>query len=164
MKRYNILFICTANASRSQMAEAIVNHFAQPQLTAYSAGSHPAGLIHPLTLETLQHFGLSTARLHSKSWDKYRDPAAPRMDFIFTLCDAAAGESCPSWPGLPLVAHWGIADPSLPYKEDDRRKAFHDAFLLIKHRIDLLTALPFDKLEHLTLQHHLSEIGTQTTA
>ncbi|WP_027469695.1 arsenate reductase ArsC [Deefgea rivuli] len=162
MKHYNILFICTANASRSQMAEALVNHYAHPNFTAYSAGSHPAGQLHPLTLVTLQHFGLATASLRSKSWDEFLTPNAPPMDFIFTLCDAAAGESCPTWPGLPLVAHWGVADPSLPRKEEDRHKAFHDAFLLIKHRIDLLTALPFEKLEHLALQHHIRDIGVQT--
>lgn len=162
MKHYNILFICTANASRSQMAEALVNHYAHPNFTAYSAGSHPADQLHPLTLVTLQHFGLATAPLRSKSWDEFLSPNAPPMDFIFTLCDAAAGESCPTWPGLPLVAHWGVADPSLPRKEEDRHKAFHDAFLLIKHRIDLLTALPFEKLEHLALQHHIRDIGVQT--
>ncbi|WP_275412340.1 MULTISPECIES: arsenate reductase ArsC [Deefgea] len=162
MKNYNILFICTANASRSQMAEAIVNHFAHPQFTAYSAGSHPKGSVHPLAIETLQHFGLATDTLHSKSWDEFLSPAAPQMDFIFTLCDLAAGEACPSWPGLPMIAHWGVADPSLPYKTEDQRKAFHDAFLMIKHRIDLLTALPLEKLEHLTLQHHISEIGNQS--
>jgi arsenate reductase len=163
LQHYNILFICTANASRSQMAEAIVNHFAKDKFTAYSAGSKATGVVNPLAIATLQHFGLATASLRSKSWNEFLSPNAPQMDFIFTLCDSAAGESCPTWPGLPMIAHWGVADPSLPYKEEDRRKAFHDAFVIIKHRIDLLTALPFEKLEHLALQHHIREIGGQAS-
>ena len=162
MKHYNILFICTANASRSQMAEAIVNHFAKDHFTAYSAGSKATGVVNPLAIETLQHFGLATESLRSNSWNEFLSPTAPQMNFIFTLSDSAAGEACPSWPGLPMLAHWSVADPSLPYKEEDRRKAYHDAFLLIKHRVDLLSALPFEKLDHLALQHHISEIGGST--
>ncbi|WP_288841558.1 arsenate reductase ArsC [uncultured Deefgea sp.] len=158
MKPYSVLFICTDNAIRSPMAEAMMNHFAADRFMAYSAGRQALAELHPLTLATLQHFGV-TPPSPPKSWNTFLLAGAPEMDFIFTLDDATTNEVCPSWPGGALTAHWNVEDPSLRYQEMDRRKAFHDVFLFIKHRIDLLAALPMDKLAHLASQHHVQQIG-----
>lgn len=140
------------------MAEAMMNHFAADRFMAYSAGRQALAELHPLTLATLQHFGV-TPPSPPKSWNTFLLAGAPEMDFIFTLDDATTNEVCPSWPGGALTAHWNVEDPSLRYQEMDRRKAFHDVFLFIKHRIDLLAALPMDKLAHLASQHHVQQIG-----
>jgi arsenate reductase (thioredoxin) len=159
---YNVLFICTGNSARSIMAEALVNNLAvrQGKLQAFSAGSYPKGQPHPLALELLQENGIPVDGLRSKSWDEFAQPDAPRLDFVFTVCDQAAGEQCPIWPGHPMTAHWGVPDPAaVEGTDDEKRRAFKDAFILLKRRIDLFAMLPVDKLSRLSLQERLHDIG-----
>lgn len=158
-KVYKVLFICTGNSARSQMAEVLLNAHGRGRFKGFSAGSRPAGHVHPLAIETLHKAGYATDGLRSKSWNEFSGDAAPAVDLIFTLCDSAAGEECPVWSGQPLRAHWGIPDPGHKENDDERRKAFHDALLILKRRIDLLTVLPIDKLDSLTLKHRVTEIG-----
>lgn len=155
---YNVLFICTGNSARSQMAEALLNQVGNGRFKAFSAGSQPSGIVNPLALEALQHAGIKTEGLRSKSWTEFSQVDAPKMDFVFTLCDAAAGEACPVWPGHPTKAHWGIQDPSL-LPVEERQHAFQQALILLKRRIDLLTVLPIEKLDSLALKHRVTEIG-----
>jgi arsenate reductase len=158
MRRYNVLFLCTGNSSRSIMAEAILAHRGQPNFTAYSAGSHPAGYVHPQALRTLEAAHLPVAGLRSKSWEEFGVPDAPKMDFVFTVCDNAAKEVCPVWPGQPMTAHWGIPDPGWA-QPDELERAFRDAFATLDRRIGLFLSLPIESLEKLAIQQQLDRIG-----
>jgi protein-tyrosine-phosphatase len=156
----NVLFLCTGNSARSILAESILNSSGGGRFRAFSAGSYPKGTVHPLALELLEEEGLPTAGLRSKSWDEYADPGAPPVDFIFTVCDNAAGESCPVWPGRPASAHWGIPDPAaVEGNAGERRRAFRDAYRALEARIVRFVALPFASLEPQALKTALQEIG-----
>jgi len=156
----NVLFLCTGNSARSILSEALLNKRAQGQFRAFSAGSHPAGRVNPYALALLQRTGHSTDGLRSKSWDEFAAPGAPELDFVFTVCDNAAGEVCPMWPGQPITAHWGIPDPAAVEGTDEqKRRAFDDAFRILERRISLFLGLPIRSLEQLVLQERLSEIG-----
>ena len=160
----NVLFLCTGNSARSILAEAYLNSAGKGEFTAYSAGSHPAGKVNPLALELLEKNRLPTAGLRSKNWDEFARPGAPKLDFVFTVCDNAAGETCPVWPGQPITAHWGIADPAaVTGSVQNKRKAFMRAFTELTTRINLLLALPVDKLDRLTLKRKLDDIGSAGT-
>ena len=160
--RFNVLFLCTGNSARSILAEAAINHptIGGGKFTGYSAGSHPKGNPHPLALEVLRQNHIPTDGLRSKSWSEFGAPGAPRLDFVFTVCDQAAAEPCPVWPGQPMTAHWGVTDPaSVEGTEDEKRRAFRDTFLVLRRRIELFACLPFDKLQRLALQERVNEIG-----
>jgi len=157
---YNVLFLCTGNSARSILAEAYLNTAGRGRFTAYSAGSHPGGKVNPFALELLQKNRIDVSGLRSKSWDEFARPGAPALDFVFTVCDNAAGEVCPLWPGQPISAHWGVQDPAdVKGPEELRRKAFLRAFSELSTRINLLLSLPLDKLDRLVLQKKLEEIG-----
>ena|ERR1035437_3433521 len=157
---YNVLFLCTGNSARSIMAEALLNHKARGTFTAYSAGSHPSGTPRPEALAQLASAGISTAGLRSKSWDEFAAPNAPHIDFIFTVCDNAANEICPIWPGHPMTAHWGIPDPAaVKGTPDEIARAFRDAFTILDRRIGLFLALPLATLEQLAIQKGINQIG-----
>jgi len=157
---YNVLFLCTGNSSRSILAEAILNHRGKPNFRTFSAGSHPAGLIHPFALRQLEATHLPTAGLRSKSWDEFAKPGAPEMDFVFTLCNNAAHEVCPVWPGRPVTAYWGMPDPGSGGETDaELERAFRDAFLMLDHRIGLFLSLPFRSLDALAIRRELDKIG-----
>ena len=156
----NVLFLCTGNSARSIMAEVIMNAHGQVRFKAYSAGSHPSGKVNPFALELLQRQRLPTEGLRSKAWDEFAVPAAPHLDFVFTVCDNAAGETCPVWPGKPMSAHWGIEDPAAVEGSDEvRRKAFFHAFNFLQRRISIFVNLPLDKLDRVALQRKLDDIG-----
>jgi arsenate reductase len=162
---FNVLFICTHNSARSIMAEAILNHIGRDRFHAYSAGSLPAGEIHPLALELLQRNKLDTKDLRSKNWEEFAQPDAPAMDFVLTVCDKAAGEVCPVWPGQPMTAHWGVEDPATAEGNlEERQKAFSNAFMMINRRIAIFQNLPFEKLDKLSLQRELRDIGLIQTS
>jgi arsenate reductase len=157
---YNVLFLCTGNRARSILAEGILNHKGKPRFTAYSAGSHPHGMVHPFAIRQLQTAGISTEEFRSKSWDEFASPGAPRMDFVFTLCDSAAKETCPVWPGQPMTAHWGIPDPG--NADEDREtleRAFRDAFVTLDRRIGLFLSLPLASLDKLAIKREIDGIG-----
>jgi arsenate reductase (thioredoxin) len=156
-RHYNVLFLCTGNSARSIMAEAILNQKGAPNFTAYSAGSHPAGRVHPEALKQLESAHLSTVDLRSKSWEEFEGPGAPLLDFVFTVCDNAAKEVCPVWPGQPMTAHWGIPDPAAV--QEGKEKAFRDAFFLLDRRIGLFLSLPLSTLDGLALKQELNKIG-----
>lgn len=157
----NVLFLCTGNSARSILAEAFLNSAGGSRFRAYSAGSHPAGRVNAFALELLAANGLDTSGLRSKSWDEFARPGAPQMDFIFTVCDSAAGEACPLWPGCPVTAHWGVPDPAaVQGSDEEKRRAFKDAFGLLSARIRLFLNLPFDMLEAAALKQRLDRIGT----
>jgi arsenate reductase len=157
---YNVLFLCTGNSARSILGEALLNHVAGSRFRAYSAGSHPKGTVHPMTLEVLEAAGISTAGLRSKPWDEFAGADAPKMDFVFTVCDQAAGEACPLWPGQPMTAHWGIEDPAAVEGSDmDKERAFVQAAKYLKNRITLFLNLPFGSLDQMTLGQRLRDIG-----
>lgn len=159
---HNILFLCTGNSARSIIAEALTNNLAitQGRFSAYSAGSHPRGAINPFALELLRKSRLSTEGLRSKSWDEFAAPGAPAMDFVITVCDQAAGEQCPFWPGQPITAHWGMPDPALATGSDDQiRKAFTDTASMLRRRIELLASLPLKNLDRLALERQVRDIG-----
>jgi len=159
---YNVLFLCTGNSARSIMAEAIMNFKGRPQFTAYSAGSHPSGAVHPEALRQLQVAHIPAAGLRSKSWDEFARPDAPKLDFAFTVCDNAAKEVCPVWPGQPMTAHWGVADPAtLVGSREEVEKAFRDAFFLLDRRISLFLSLPLASIDCLALKKELDSIGRQ---
>lgn len=159
---YNILFLCTGNSARSILAEGLMNHLSEGRFQAFSAGSHPLGQVNPLAVETLRALGCKTDGMSSKSWDVYAGPESPKMDFIVTVCDSAAGEACPFWPGSPMTAHWGFPDPShLEGDGEARRAAFARTAQAITHRLRLLLSLPMEKLDKLSLQHQLRTIGAQ---
>lgn len=159
-KTYNALFICTGNSARSIIAEGLLNELGKGRFRAWSAGSHPKGEVHPLALATLQRLDIPTAGFRSKNWDEFASPQAPSMDFIFTVCDSAAGEACPIWPGKPVTAHWGVPDPAAAEgSEEERRKAFMDAAVILKRRIELFLSLPLARLDAMALQRELRDIG-----
>ena len=156
----NVLFLCTGNSARSILAESILNTVGKGRFRAYSAGSHPAGAVNPLAVELLQKNRLPTDNLRSKSWDEFAAPEAPRLDFVFTVCDNAAGEVCPVWPGQPMTAHWGVPDPAaVAGSEEVRRKAFFTAFHQLQNRILLFVNLPLAKLDRIALKQSLDDIG-----
>jgi arsenate reductase len=157
---YNVLFLCTGNSARSILAESLLTHWGKGRFHAYSAGSFPKGAVHPVALELLAELDLPRAGFRSKSWDEFAKPEAPVMDFVITVCDQAAGEICPIWPGTPVTAHWGIPDPAAVIgSKEIQRRAFHDALRTLEARIKLFTQLPPDKLEGLTAKRRLDEIG-----
>jgi arsenate reductase len=158
-KQYNVLVLCTGNSARSILGEVLFNTLGKGKFRAYSAGSKPAGRVNPGALELLQAQGRSVAGLRSKSWDEFAVPGAPQFDFIFTVCDNAAGEACPVWPGKPATAHWGIPDPAHVEGDEARRAAFKKAYEQLARRIQLFMSLPIDKLDKLALKEKLAEIG-----
>ncbi|KXC19121.1 arsenate reductase [Pseudomonas aeruginosa] len=159
---YNALFLCTGNSARSILAEGILNALGQGRFRAYSAGSHPKGEVHPLALATLERLHLPATGYRSKSWDEFVAPGAPVFDFIFTVCDNAAGEACPLWPGKPVSAHWGVPGPAaVEGTEEQQRKAFTDAAITLRRRIELFLSLPLKSLDAMSLQRELRDIGHQ---
>jgi arsenate reductase (thioredoxin) len=159
-KVYNTLFLCTGNSARSILAEVIVNRLGRGRFRGYSAGSHPRGEVHPDALALLREQGRDLRGLRSKSWDEFARPGAPIMDFVFTVCDSAAGETCPIWPGQPMTAHWGVEDPAaFVGSRAEQRRAFQRVFQVLERRIELLTLLNLDALDRLSLRRQLLEIG-----
>ena len=159
-KSYNVLFLCTGNSARSILGEALVNHWGRGRFRGFSAGSHPKGEVHPVAVDILERFQLPTEGLRSKSWEEFAAPGAPQMDFVFTVCDNAANEMCPLWPGQPMTAHWGVADPAAV--EGDSLtvlNAFRKAFRELENRIKVFVSLPIASLDRLKLQHELDDIG-----
>ncbi|HXN27658.1 MAG TPA: arsenate reductase ArsC [Candidatus Acidoferrales bacterium] len=160
--RYNVLFLCTGNSARSIMAEAILNHKGKPTFAAYSAGSHPTGTVRLEALSQLQEARLPTNGLRSKAWDELAKPGAPNLDFVFTVCDNAAKEICPVWPGQPMTAHWGVPDPAAVTGSKERvEKAFRDSFFLLDRRISLFLCLPLPALDRLAIKKEIDKIGHQ---
>jgi arsenate reductase len=160
--RYNVLFLCTGNSARSIMAEAIMNQKGRPNFTAYSAGSYPSGFIRPEALKLLEVARLPTNGLRSKNWDEFAKPGAPEMNFVFTVCDNAAKEVCPIWPGQPMTAHWGIPDPAVVAGTPEQiERAFRDAFMILDRRISLLLCLPLSSLDKLAIKKEIDRIGQQ---
>jgi arsenate reductase len=159
---YNVLFLCTGNSARSIMAEAILNHKAKGAFTAYSAGSHPSGAVRSEALKQIELSGIPSAGYRSKSWDEFAVADAPKMNFVFTVCDSAANEVCPFWPGQPLTAHWGVPDPAaVKGTPEEIARAFRDAFSILDRRIGLFLSLPLSTLENLAIQRELDNIGRQ---
>jgi protein-tyrosine-phosphatase len=157
---YNILFLCTGNSARSIIAEAILNKLGAGRSRAFSAGSHPKGYVHPEALQLLRSLGYDTSGFRSKSWSEFADPDAPLLDFVFTVCDNAAGETCPVWPGQPMTAHWGVPDPAeVKGNPAEMALAFKDAYRMLHQRISIFTSLPLKSLDQLSLQKKLREIG-----
>ncbi|MGA8610629.1 MAG: arsenate reductase ArsC [Xanthobacteraceae bacterium] len=157
---FNVLFLCTGNSARSIMAEAILNKLGAGRFRAYSAGSHPKGQVHPEALRLLQSLGYDTSGFRSKSWSEFADPGAPLLDFVFTVCDNAAGEACPVWPGQPMTAHWGLPDPAeVKGNAAEISLAFKDTYRMLNQRIGIFTSLPLRSLDQLSLQKKLREIG-----
>lgn len=160
--RYNVLFLCTGNSARSIMAEAIMNHKGRANFAAYSAGSHATGVIRPEALKQIEMARLPTNGLRSKNWDEFAKPGAPEMDFVFTVCDNAAKEVCPVWPGQPMTAHWGVPDPaSVVGTPEQIEKAFRDAYKILESRISLLLCLPLSSLDTLAIKKEIDRIGRQ---
>jgi protein-tyrosine-phosphatase len=159
-KPFNVLFLCTGNSARSIIAEVILNRAGRGNFRAYSAGSHPKGQVHPYAIDLLRKLNFDLTGLRSKSWTEFAKPDAPKLDFVFTVCDDAAKESCPVWPGQPMTAHWGIPDPAaVEGTEVEKRLAFSDALRMLTNRINIFVALPLRSLSALTLQNQLNEIG-----
>lgn len=159
-KTYKVLFICTGNSARSILAEGLMNHLGKGRFRAYSAGSHPTGVVNPFALSALGHLGLPSTGFHSKSWDEFSRGGAPELDFVFTVCDKAAGEVCPVWPGQPMTAHWGVPDPAACAGTDaDKQAAVNDAAITLKRRIELFLSLPIPKLDAIALQKAVRDIG-----
>ena len=161
-KIYNVLFVCTHNSARSIMAEGILNRLGRGRFKAFSAGSHPGTSVNPFALETLKALGLPTDGYRSKDWEEFASPGAPELDFVFTVCDNAAGEVCPAWPGQPMTAHWGVADPAV-FEGTDEQKArvFWDTAVILKRRIELMLALPIASLDRMAIQREIKDIGTR---
>lgn len=162
-RTYNVLFICTGNSARSILAEAILNRIAKGKFVAYSAGSQPKGAVHPQALALLHRLGFPTENLSSKSWNEFAEAGAPQLDFVFTVCDNAAREICPVWPGQPMTAHWGAADPAAVHGTGAEERAFRDAFLLLQRRIELFANLRVRSLDRLSLKMRLDQIGQTAT-
>lgn len=159
-KTYNVLFLCTGNSARSILAECVLNRLGAPRFKAYSAGSVPKGEVHPLALDLLSRQNYPVDQLRSKSWDEFARPEAPPLDFVFTVCDRAAAESCPVWPGQPMTAHWGLPDPAAAEgSEAERRLAFAETLRMLTNRISVFVSLPLKSLDRLSLQKRLNEIG-----
>ena len=164
-KPFNVLFLCTGNSARSILAECLLNQWGRGTFVGYSAGSNPKGSVHPFTLKLLEYMKLPTQGLRSKSWEEFAAPGAPEMDFVFTVCDDAAGEVCPVWPGQPMTAHWGIADPAaVEGTQKEQWTAFRTAFTELDSRIKIFTNLPMRSLDRIKLQEHLHAIGKSTLA
>jgi protein-tyrosine-phosphatase len=164
MDVYNVLFLCTGNSARSIMAEVLLNFWGKGRFQAFSAGSYPKGTVHPLAIETLRRYHLPTDHLRSKSWSEFSSPEAPPMQFVFTVCDDAAAEICPVWPGQPMTAHWGIEDPAAVSGSDEvKTRAFTKAFLELDARIKIFTSLRLDMLDRMALQRQLTDIGATRT-
>jgi arsenate reductase len=160
-KVYNVLFLCTGNSARSILAEALLNRHGGGHFRAFSAGSQPAGRVNPFAIELLQDSNFPIEGLRSKNWDEFAAPGAPPLDFVFTVCDNAAAEVCPVWPGQPMTAHWGVPDPAAVLGSDEqKRKAFRDAFITLERRINLFVSLPIRSLDQLALGRRVTEIGT----
>lgn len=161
-KVYNVLILCTGNSARSILGEALINHLGQGRFRGYSAGSQPTGKVNSYALKTLEKHGIDSSGYRSKSWDEFGVEGAPQMDFVFTVCGSAAGETCPVWPGHPMRAHWGVDDPACVGSNDEEAMvAFAKAFMILKRRVELFMALPVDKLDALALKQKLAEIGQQ---
>lgn len=160
---YNVLFLCTGNSARSILGEALMNKMGKGRFRAYSAGSQPKGEVHPMSLDVLESFGYPTDGLHSKNWSEFTGPDAPEFDFIFTVCDNAAGESCPVWPGKPLTAHWGVEDPAA-VEGNGQRQAFVDALSYLKRRIELFLMLPLQSIDQMSVRSKLVAIGREEGA
>ena len=157
---YNVLFLCTGNSARSILAESLLNHWGRGRFRGFSAGSFPKGQVHPMAVELLQRLNLPAQNLRSKSWDEFAAPGAPPIDFIFTVCDNAAGEVCPVWPGKPMTAHWGVADPATVTGTPEQiTRAFRDAFFVLERRISLFTCLPLGSLDQLAIKKEIERIG-----
>jgi arsenate reductase len=164
-KIYSVLFLCTGNSARSILAEVLLEHWGGGRFRAYSAGSFPKGAVHPLALDLLEKLELPAGRLRSKSWNEFARPGAPVMDFVFTVCDQAAGEVCPVWPGNPATAHWGVPDPAAVQGTDaEQRKAFREAYVTLENRIKLPVALPIEKLNRLAIKRNVDDIGRRGAA
>jgi len=158
---YNVLFLCTGNSARSILAESLINYWGKGRFRGYSAGSHPKGQVHPIALELLKQLRLPTDPLRSKSWDEFAMPGAPPLDFVFTVCDNAAGEVCPYWPGQPMTAHWGVEDPAAVEGTDaERWAAFRQAFKVLENRIKIFASLPIATLDRIRLKAEVDAIGT----
>ena len=155
---FNVLFLCTGNSARSIMAEGLLNKLGAGRFRSFSAGSHPTGQVNPFALKRLQLEGISLPDARSKSWSEFAQPDSPVLDFVITVCDNAAGEVCPAWPGQPITAHWGVFDPAA-VEEDEKKIAFAKAFVILERRISLFTSLRFENLEHLALEKQVREIG-----
>ena len=161
---YNVLFLCTGNSARSILSEVLMNSLGGPRFRGFSAGSHPAGSVNPFALELLTKNRMPTEGLRSKSWDEFATPDSPAMDFVFTVCDNAAVEACPMWPGQPVTAHWGVEDPAaVQGSADEKRRAFLKAFTTLKNRIQLFVNLPLERQDRLALKQRLDEIGKSKT-
>jgi arsenate reductase len=161
-KRYNVLFLCTGNSARSIMAEAILNRKGRPNFVAYSAGSHPSGQVRPEALRQIELARMPVEDFRSKSWDEFAKPGAPQMDFVFTVCDNAASEVCPVWPGQPMTAHWGVADPAAVQGTPGQiERAFRDAYMILDRRISLFLSLPLSTLGQLAIKKEIDRIGLQ---
>ncbi len=159
---YNVLFLCTGNSARSIMAEAIMNYKGGPTFTAYSAGSHPSGVVRPEAIAELESAHLPTSGLRSKSWDEFAKPNAPKLDFVFTVCDNAAKEACPFWPGHPVTTHWGVPDPAaVRGTPEEIKRAYRDAFVALEHRIDRFLCLPLSTIGKLAIKEEIAKIGYQ---
>ena len=164
-KPYNVLFLCTGNSARSIMAEVLLRRWSRDRFQAFSAGSQPRGSVHPMALQLLKEMHFSIEGLRSKSWNEFARPDSPEMDFVFTVCDQAAGEVCPIWPGQPMTAHWGVDDPAaFQGPPDEQRTAFKRAYLELDNRIKIFTSLPLAKLDRLSLQKRLDQIGKSRLA
>jgi arsenate reductase len=161
-KRYNVLFLCTGNSARSIMAESILNRKGRPNFVAYSAGSHPSGQVRPEALRQIELARIPLDDFRSKSWDEFAKPGAPQMDFVFTVCDNAASEVCPVWPGQPMTAHWGVSDPAAVQGTPEQvERAFRDAFMILDRRISLFLSLPLSTLGQLAIKREIDRIGVQ---
>jgi arsenate reductase len=159
-KTYNVLFLCTGNSARSIVAESLLRHLGKGRFNAFSAGSHPKGEVHPMSLEVLRGSGLPTGAMRSKSWDEFARPGAPELDFVITVCDNAAGEVCPIWPGQPVSAHWGVEDPAAFEGTDEQKKReFSRVAGILRRRIELFTSLPIEKIDRLKIERSLKDIG-----
>ena len=157
---FNVLFLCTGNSARSIMAEGLLNKFGAGRFRSFSAGSHPTGKVNPFALERLQLEGISLPDARSKSWDEFAQSGSPALDFVITVCDNAAGEVCPAWPGQPITAHWGVFDPAA-VEEDEKKIAFAKAFVILERRISIFTSLRFENLEPMALERRVREIGNE---
>jgi arsenate reductase (thioredoxin) len=163
LNHYNVLFLCTGNSARSILAEAILNKKGKPRFTAYSAGSHPSGKVRPEALQQIEAAHITTGGLRSKSWDEFAKPDAPKMDFVFTVCDNAANEVCPVWPGQPMTAHWGVRDPAaVKGSAPEIERAFREAFTILDRRISLFLSLPLASIDRLSLKKEVDRIGQQS--
>jgi arsenate reductase len=162
IKTYNVLFLCTGNSARSIMAEAILNHKGSPSFVAFSAGSHPSGKVRREALRQIENARMPTEGFRSKNWDEFAQPGAPQMDFVFTVCDNAANEVCPVWPGQPMTAHWGVPDPAtISGSSEEIERAFRDAYMILDRRISLFLSLPLSTLGELAIKKEIDRIGKQ---